>query len=359
MTVLAIDIRKAEKWYGKVGAVRDFDLTVGEGEFVALLGSSGSGKTTMLRMLAGLETPSSGDILVKGRRVNDIAVHKRNFGMVFQNHALFPHRTAYDNIAFGLKYRNVAKADIAMRVRRALEMVRLPHCEDRLPSQMSGGQQQRIAVARAIVIEPDLLLFDEPLSALDAGLREEMRSEVKRIQQTLGITTVFVTHDQAEALSMADKVVVMHNGLKQQEGTPEEIYRAPNSEFVMRFFGHVNDVTARPVSQADGLTTVELAAGVQATIRSATPIERPTRFLLRADQMRVAVMPSQDPAMVSLPGRIVGREYFGMLARYRVEVAGIPLLVLQPVEEGEELSEGRSGWITLRADNWRIARDAA
>ena len=174
MAGAAIEIKGVDKKFGDVKAVAGLDLTVGEGDFVALLGPSGCGKTTTLRMIAGLENPTAGDILVKGRRVNDVPVHKRNFGMVFQNLALFPHKTVFDNIAFGLKYRNVAKADVSRRVKTALDVVRLPGMEGRLPAQLSGGQQQRVAVARAIVIEPDLLLFDEPLSALDAGLREEM-----------------------------------------------------------------------------------------------------------------------------------------------------------------------------------------
>src|SRR5262245_10283392 len=177
MNAAGIDMRDVEKWYGAIAAVRGLDLQVQRGEFVALLGPSGCGKTTTLRMVAGLEQPTRGDIFVQGRRVNDIPVHRRNIGMVFQNHALFPHKTAFDNVAFGLKYRNVGKAEIQRRVQAALELVQLPGCDDRLPSQLSGGQQQRIAVARAIVIEPDILLFDEPLSSLDAGLREEMRIE--------------------------------------------------------------------------------------------------------------------------------------------------------------------------------------
>ncbi|WP_431284341.1 ABC transporter ATP-binding protein [Humitalea sp. 24SJ18S-53] len=353
MTNFAIDIRKAAKWYGSVCAVQDFDLQVPEGQFVALLGSSGSGKTTTLRMLAGLETPSGGDILVKGRRVNDVPVHKRNFGMVFQNHALFPHKTAFDNIAFGLKYRSVKAEQIRERVRRALEIVRLPHCEDRLPSQMSGGQQQRIAVARAIVIEPDLLLFDEPLSSLDAGLRDEMRGEIKRIQQTLGITTVFVTHDQAEALSMADKVVVMHNGRKQQEGTPEEIYRTPGSEFVMRFFGNVNEVLGRPVGRSGALTRIEIAEGAQVLIRTDREIEAETRFLLRADELRLSATPVPGEEVSCLQVRIVGREYLGMLARYRVEIGDLVIQVIQPVED-KDFPEGQSAWLTIRPDSWRI-----
>jgi putative spermidine/putrescine transport system ATP-binding protein/spermidine/putrescine transport system ATP-binding protein len=216
----AVQLKGVLKRFGKVVAVQKMDLDIEEGSLVTLLGPSGCGKTTILRIIAGLESPTDGDIYIKGRRVNDIPIHKRNLGMIFQNYALFPHKTIFDNVAFGLKYRDVAKNEIEGKVKRALEMVRLPGVENRMPSQLSGGQQQRIAMARAIVIEPDVLLMDEPLSALDENLREEMRREIDNLQQMLGVTTVFVTHDQREALSMSDKIVVMNDGLKQQEGNP-------------------------------------------------------------------------------------------------------------------------------------------
>jgi putative spermidine/putrescine transport system ATP-binding protein/spermidine/putrescine transport system ATP-binding protein len=192
----AVQLKGVLKRFGKVMAVQKMDLDFEEGSLVTLLGPSGCGKTTILRIIAGLESPTEGDIYIKGKRVNDIPIHKRNLGMIFQNYALFPHKTIYDNVAFGLKYRDVAKHEIEGKVKKALEMVRLPGVENRMPSQLSGGQQQRIAMARAIVIEPDVLLMDEPLSALDENLREEMRREIDNLQQMLGVTTVFVTHDQ-------------------------------------------------------------------------------------------------------------------------------------------------------------------
>ncbi|MGA6926094.1 MAG: ABC transporter ATP-binding protein, partial [Desulfosarcina sp.] len=212
------------KRFGDVLAVEEMDLEIEEGSLVTLLGPSGCGKTTLLRMVAGLEEPSAGDIFIKGKRINDTPIHKRNLGMIFQNYALFPHKTIFDNVAFGLKYRDVTRDEIHEKVAHALEMVRLPGVEHRMPSQLSGGQQQRIAMARAIVIEPDVLLMDEPLSALDENLREEMRREVDNLQKMLGVTTIFVTHDQREALSMSDKILVMKDGRKQQEGTPESVY---------------------------------------------------------------------------------------------------------------------------------------
>jgi ABC-type Fe3+/spermidine/putrescine transport system ATPase subunit len=206
----AVDLRNITLAYGSFVAVEDVSLSIEKGSFLTLLGPSGCGKTTILRSIAGLVSPTSGDIEVAGRRVNDIPIHKRNIGLVFQNYALFPHKTVFDNIAFGLKYRNVPKPTIAEKVKRALEIVRLPGTDKKLPSELSGGQQQRIALARAIVIEPDVLLLDEPLSALDANLREEMRVELKQIQRQTGITTIFVTHDQSEALAMSDVAVVMN-----------------------------------------------------------------------------------------------------------------------------------------------------
>jgi len=190
-----VELKSVSKFFGVVEAVRNADVTFEEGSFTTLLGPSGCGKTTILRMVAGLEVPTTGDIMVAGRRVNDVPIHKRNLGLVFQNYALFPHKTIEENIAFGLKYRSVPKAEAREKVKRALDIVRLPGVEDRYPTQLSGGQQQRIALARAIVIEPDVLLLDEPLSALDANLREEMRVELKSIQARIGVTTIFVTHD--------------------------------------------------------------------------------------------------------------------------------------------------------------------
>src|ERR1700753_2726805 len=220
----AVELRNITLAYGSFIAVENVSLSIQKGTFLTLLGPSGCGKTTILRSVAGLVNPTAGDIEVSGRRVNDIPIHKRNIGLVIQNYALFPHKTVFDNIAFGLKYRNVPKATITEKVKRALEIVRLPGTDKKLPSELSGGQQQRIALARAIVIEPDVLLLDEPLSALDANLREEMRVELKQIQRQTGITTIFVTHDQSEALAMSDVVVVMNKGKIEQIGAPAEVY---------------------------------------------------------------------------------------------------------------------------------------
>src|SRR6056297_3254175 len=245
----AVTLQDIVKRFGSFTAVHRTTLEIPEGAFVTLLGPSGCGKTTNLRMIAGLLDPSEGEILIGGKRVNDVPIHKRNLGLVFQNYALFPHKTVAENVAFGLKYRNVPSSDIPRRVQEALDLVQLPNVGDRYPKALSGGQQQRIALARAIVIEPDVLLLDEPLSALDANLREDMRVELKRIQHRIGVTTVFVTHDQSEALAMSDRIVVMSAGRVDQDGPPEAVYNAPASEFVARFLGASNIVEARAAAR--------------------------------------------------------------------------------------------------------------
>jgi ABC-type Fe3+/spermidine/putrescine transport system ATPase subunit len=223
--------------------------------------------------------PPKAIFFIKGVRINDTPIHKRNLGMIFQNYALFPHKTIFDNVAFGLKYRNVSKEEIIKKkVTRALEMVRLPGVENRMPSQLSGGQQQRIAMARAIVIEPDVLLMDEPLSALDENLREEMRREVDNLQQILGVTTIFVTHDQREALSMSDKIVVMKDGRKQQEGTPKTVYNEPANHFVADFLGHSNFIQGEVVGGKRQGVNVKIETGDDLLRKTRAIFERRCRW---------------------------------------------------------------------------------
>jgi putative spermidine/putrescine transport system ATP-binding protein len=240
----AVSLTDIVKRFGNFTAVHRMSLDISDGSFVTLLGPSGCGKTTTLRMIAGLLDPTEGDISIKGRRINDVPIYKRNLGLVFQNYALFPHKTVAENVAFGLKYRNVPREEARRRVTEALELVQLPHLGERYPKELSGGQQQRVALARAIVIEPDVLLLDEPLSALDANLRENMRVELKNIQARIGVTSVFVTHDQSEALAMSDTIVVMSEGRVEQIGAPEEVYNTPASEFVAQFLGASNILSA-------------------------------------------------------------------------------------------------------------------
>lgn len=236
----AVTLSNITKQFGDVTAVKELDITIKEGEFFTFLGPSGCGKTTTLRMIAGFYYPSAGKVKFDDRDMTTVSPEKRNTGMVFQNYALFPHMTVFENVAFGLKVRKVSKAEVKRRVEDVLEKVRLKAFIDRQVSQLSGGQQQRVALARALVIEPDILLLDEPLSNLDARLRDEMRNEILRLQREYGITTIYVTHDQVEALTMSDRIAVFNVGNCQQIGTPTEIYNQPVNDFVAEFIGETN-----------------------------------------------------------------------------------------------------------------------
>jgi spermidine/putrescine ABC transporter ATP-binding subunit len=276
---VAVAIERVTKHYDSVVAVNAVTLDVQPGEFLALLGPSGCGKTTLLRLIAGFLSPDAGTIAIGGRRVDGVPPYDRNLGMVFQSYGLFPHMTVADNIGFGLKMRGVPKRETAQRVARALDLVRLPGYGGRYPKQLSGGQQQRIALARAIVYEPDVLLLDEPLGALDKKLREQMQIELKALQRTLGVTTIFVTHDQEEALTMSDRIAVMNLGRIEQLGTPSDVYERPASTFVSDFIGLSNllhcrvmrNGTAPLLETEHGLRVapppgVELPAGASVTI---------------------------------------------------------------------------------------------
>ncbi|WP_289141265.1 ABC transporter ATP-binding protein [uncultured Brevibacillus sp.] len=252
--VIDVELRGIIKKFQNNVVVQDFNLQVEQGEFIAFLGPSGCGKTTTLNMIAGFLDPDGGDLLIKGQRMNGVPPYKRELGMVFQTYSLFPHMTVAENIAYGLKLRKVGKQEMQERVKRVLELVKLPNVADRYPKQLSGGQRQRIAIARALVIEPSLLLLDEPLSNLDAKLREELRDELKRLHQEIGVTTIFVTHDQEEALALSDRIVVLNHGFVEQIGTPLEIYNQPASEFVHTFIGKTNRMEGEVIAiDADGI----------------------------------------------------------------------------------------------------------
>ncbi|TPJ37818.1 ABC transporter ATP-binding protein [Mesorhizobium sp. B2-5-4] len=354
----AVEFRDIDIAYGKFVAVRDFSLSIRKGSFVTLLGPSGCGKTTILRSIAGLVDISGGQIMIDGRRVDDVPIYKRNIGLVFQSYALFPHKNVFDNVAFGLKYRNVPKPEIARRVGKALEMVRLPGSEKKLPSQLSGGQQQRIALARAIVFEPQVLLLDEPLSALDANMREEMRVEIKKIQKETGITAIFVTHDQEEALSMSDRIVVMNAGAVEQIGTPEEVYETPATAFVADFLGKAN-MLAGTVSRSG--QAVVLATGQ--TINVACP-----RPLGDGSKVTVVVRPQKfsvgaGTSVNRLTGRVVSASYLGGSAIYEIDIGGKTSLRANAPINGRVLREGETadlgfdpeGCVLLDEDGQRIS----
>ncbi len=332
-----MQLRGVCKRFDKVEAVQTTDLDIQEGALVTLLGPSGCGKTTILRMVAGLETPTAGDIYIKGRRVNDIPIHKRNLGMIFQNYALFPHKTIHDNVAFGLKYRDVPKAEIRRKVEKALEVVRLPGVERRYPSQLSGGQQQRIALARAIVIEPDVLLMDEPLSALDENLREDMRREIDNLQRLLGVTTIFVTHDQREALSMSDSIVVMKEGRILQQGPPEEVYNMPVNHFVADFLGTSNFLPVTILGLEGTLVKVRLDSGEEILVSHPGEWQSGERaeLVIRAQKFGIYTMDEQDQISERnvLKGRIVDRSYMGGEVTYFVRLeSGVELHAISQIK---------------------------
>jgi len=254
--MVEVKLQKVTKRFGKVVAVDNVTLSIKEGEFFTFLGPSGCGKTTTLRVIAGLEYPDEGRIFFDNEDVTDLPPYKRNTGMVFQNYALWPHMTVFENIAYGLKIRGYSKSEIRKRVLEVLDLVKLRGLEDRYPTQLSGGQQQRVALARALVIEPKVLLLDEPLSNLDARLRVEMREELKRLQKKLKITTIYVTHDQEEALVISDRIAVMNQGRIMQVGEPNEVYRRPKSLFVATFLGRCSLIEGKIVDISKDLVTI-------------------------------------------------------------------------------------------------------
>ncbi|MEE9609856.1 MAG: ABC transporter ATP-binding protein [Desulfatiglandales bacterium] len=304
MNVPDIELKSVTKRFGRFEAVKDLDLSVERGELVCLLGPSGCGKTTTLRMIAGFEIPTKGRIIIQGKDVTDIAPNKRNTGMVFQSYALFPHMTVFKNMAYGLKNHKVPKDEIKTRVRKTLEMLELTKLEERYPRQLSGGQQQRVALARVLVIQPKIMLFDEPLSNLDAKLRLQMRVEIRNLQKKVGITSIFVTHDQEEALTIADRVVVMHDGGLEQVGTPSEIYDAPRTRFMADFVGISNIFETTVVPGKDLLPLrVRTSRGLEINIGDVGRVSS-------AETMQVAVRPENmticpDPEQINDKGNSI------------------------------------------------------
>ena len=312
---------KVTKSYdGRTLVVDALDLALARGEFLTLLGPSGSGKTTTLMMLAGFEDPTSGTITLEGRRLNHVPAHRRGIGMVFQNYALFPHMTVAENLAFPLQMHGTSKSEIEPKVRRALEMVRLPHLRDRKPAQLSGGQQQRVAVARALVYGPKLVLMDEPLGALDKQLREQMQLEIKHLHDELGVTVVYVTHDQSEALTMSDRIAVIHQGRIQQLATPAELYERPANAFVASFIGENNRLAGHLVARDADTGRVRLADGseVVATVAAGLALDAPVVVSVRPE--RVVIGEGDGPNR--FPAHLIEVIYLGDHCKLRLRVAG-------------------------------------
>ncbi|WP_417453815.1 ABC transporter ATP-binding protein [Kiloniella sp.] len=302
--------------------VKDLNVDIPRGEFLTMLGPSGSGKTTSLMMLAGFETATHGDIYLNGRSINNVAPHKRGIGMVFQNYALFPHMTVAENLAFPLQVRKMSKADVEEKVQRALDMVELGEFGNRRPAQLSGGQQQRVAVARALVFEPDLVLMDEPLGALDKNLREQMQYEIKHIHDRLGVTVVYVTHDQSEALTMSNRIAVFEDGRIQQLAPPTELYEKPENAFVAQFIGENNKLTGRVDALADGICEVVLDNGdrVKALDINTDGAGKGTTLSLRPE--RVFLNPVEGQCQNMFSGKAEEVIYLGDHIRVRMNVCG-------------------------------------
>ncbi len=337
-----LELKNVNKYYAGVAAVHDFNLDIEKGSLVSFLGPSGCGKTTTLRMIAGFEQLDSGTIRLDGTDIVPVPPNRRDIGMVFQSYALFPNMTVRENVAFGLQMKKTPKAKINQQVDTVLEMVRLQDTAKRFPHQLSGGQQQRIALARALAVEPRVLLLDEPLSALDAEVRVVLRGEIRRIQSELAITTIYVTHDQEEALSISDKVVVMNKGLIEQVGAPEEIYRAPNTRFVATFIGTANQFLGK-ISGKNLVVcnNVELSTSSLAGFNS----DQSVVVLVRPENIQVQAEQSRQKGWNSVAGKVETITFHGAITRLGVNVNGQRVVADITVANTQPVSLNQSLWL--------------
>jgi putative spermidine/putrescine transport system ATP-binding protein len=324
----AIELRGVSKKYGDVTAVDDLDLNVEPGEFVTLLGPSGSGKTTTMMMVAGFENPTAGSILIDGAPVNLLPPKSRNLGVVFQSYALFPHMSAGDNVEFPLRMRRMERSERRRRAREALDRVGLSDLADRLPRQMSGGQQQRVALARALVFEPAALLLDEPMAALDRRLRETMQREIKEIQQALGISVIFVTHDQSEAMAMSDRIVVMRDGKIVQSGAPEEVYLHPQTDWIANFLGDTNLLPCKVKERRGDAATVDLGAhGVSEVKNRESTADGDLAVSIRPEHLTIGPLLGREANGIS--GTLLSSTHLGSTVRHEVRSEDTKVTVLQ------------------------------
>jgi spermidine/putrescine ABC transporter ATP-binding subunit len=347
-----LDIDRVHKQFGDVVALADVSLAASAGEFVTILGPSGSGKTTLLKVIAGFEIADAGRIVVDGVDVTDLDPARRNIGMVFQNYALFPHMTVARNVAYPLAMRGMAKAEIARKVAEALDIVELGPLANRLPKQLSGGQQQRVALARAFVFQPRLMLLDEPFGALDRKLREQMQLEVRRLQRRLGVTTVFITHDQEEALIMSDRIAVMDHGRLQQVGLPHEIYEAPANPFIADFIGESNILAGTVEAAPPNALIVSLDRGpkIEVPQRSdmSARVGQRVRIMIRPERFVELAASAVTQPHNRIDGSVIESAYIGMSDKYRIATPeGLEVLVRLPAGPsnrryglGEHLSVG-------------------
>ena len=337
---------------GTVRAVNNISLDVAPGEFVSLLGPSGCGKTTILRMVAGLEEPTGGEILIGEERVNELPPYKRNIGLVFQSYALFPHKTVFNNVAYSQTIRKKPKAEIKSSVDEMLALVGLGDQADRLPTQLSGGQQQRVALARALVSDPRVLLFDEPLSNLDARLRVQVRAEIRRVHQRLRPTVIYVTHDQSEAMSLSDRIAVMSAGKVMQVGSPQDIYQRPNNKFVADFVGSANFFPARVLERKSNELVVEFNGGTFTVGSWAPGSEQNDKVLLVIRQEDLEIVPESDS---SFHGIIRGTEFLGANTECMVETGGQTALATLDSSGGMTMpAEGSRVGLKFREDRVHV-----
>ena len=358
-SVAAVEIRHVEKRFGNVVALRDASLVINDNEFFTLLGPSGCGKTTLLRLIAGFEEVTRGEIFLYGEEIEKLPPHQRPVNTVFQHYALFPHMTVAENVAFGLTMKGVGSAETGRRVRNMLELVKLDALADRRPAQLSGGQQQRAALARAIAPRPKVLLLDEPLSALDLKLRQAMRSELKQLQQETGITFVFVTHDQEEALTMSDRIAVMSDGVIQQIGRAREIYDLPVNRFVANFIGETNlvDVTIDEVDGGQCLCRLENGVVVTCPAGGAVSRGQTGHVLIRPERIGISPADAMDGGIAGVVAQAI---YLGTDTQYSVSLDNGPMLQVRQQnsrEHGQECEVGQRVVVVLEDNAARLLDD--
>ena len=348
MSEFVLQLKNINKYFGNNHVIRDVSMNIEKGAFVTFLGPSGCGKTTLLRMIAGFYEPDDGEILLNGKRIDKVPPYDRNTAMVFQEYALFPHMNVFENVSYGLDVRGESKADMQRKVATALEMMQLTGMEGRYPSQMSGGQQQRVAVARALVMNPEALLLDEPLSNLDAKLRESVRVELRQIQQKMGLTTIYVTHDQSEALSMSDMIVVMRKGVIHQIGTAQQIYFEPRTTFVADFIGTTN------LLQVKAVDSDTLLHG-----QSPIPTNRPVKagdtycLSLRPEALQLSTTPG-DNNWISIPATIAHKMFLGEKVRYILNDPYNKEWIVDVFDPGRRLLDGQVYLTCPREKAWLI-----
>lgn len=356
-----VELKNVTKRFGSFTAVQDINLTVRTGEFMTFLGPSGCGKTTILRMISGFEVPSDGVVLLDGADVTEEPPYRRNVNQVFQSYALFPHLTVAENIGFGLKMKKVSRTEISARVEKAVDLVSLRGFESRKPNQLSGGQRQRVALARAIVCEPKVLLLDEPLSALDAKLRHQMQLELKRLQQRLGITFIFVTHDQEEALTMSDRIAVVNKGRIEQLATVHDIYHSPRTTFVAKFIGEANILPARVLSRAQERVQIQLDGKLDLELHDADLAPNLDQLLVSIRPEKVHIEKQHPTGDFNVFEAVIEEEIFmGAVDRLTVRhESGLELTVVAANESAHEdsFAKGDRVWCSLHPSDMVVVQD--